>query len=309
MAEIDFTFKFSPNTYKDLIQRMAVLYPLTKQAKALTEVPGLTKQVVGMWRARVGALTGVGWEPSRGGETKHAILYARNCCPTFTYTEPRARPCKHSTICPFCYARWVREVWLRLDNAFPAPDPVAQAPGELEVNRELRVIMLDDDPVDTEYHSTTFNYHLIERHVTVYLDVLPSPCPEELTLAANLAELLRNISGARKAAVDLVDPTGAFVYTTIEPNDDGRKWKIHLRQLLRVHADQEIPDEYTSTASKFTRHERPTRKIILGAVARACRYPVGLIRGDAERTALLLDARRQAHHRASAFYGAFRRRR
>lgn len=308
MSDIEFEFRGVPNRYQDVIQRMAVLYPLRGVCTGDEQVRERTKALLNQWRARIGALVTCGWEPKRG-QSQKTILYCRNCRPTFVITDRPTRPCRLVLVCPFCYARWVREVWLSIDGSFPAPDPVPEVQdAESEAGRELRSIMLDGDVADAEpRHSTVFRWHLIERHHTFYRPVLPPGNPNGTTIAEQLSGILQSIENSRRGTVSLVDPAGAFLYTTIEPWDEGREWKIHHRQLYKMSPEQAFPAELSENLDGgVTRYERPSRKVILSAVARVCRYPTELITGDAERTVQLLDIRRRSGFRGHARYRGFR---
>ena len=309
MSDVIFKFQAVPNRYQDVIQRMAVLYALRQPAQTAHDVVELTQQLVDQWRARIGALTSAGWEPSAGTRANHSILYARNCKPTFVMTLQRTRPCHNRLVCPFCYARWVREVWQMIDAEFPAPDPVAPTTEETEAGRVLRSIALDTESEEPALpHRTTFRFHLVERHHYFTRPVLPEGNPQGLTLFQNLAGLLNNIEQQRSAVVDMVDPVGAFIYTTIEPDEQRQHWRLHHRQIFKLTPDQEFPKSIEdATSGRLTRYDRPTRKDILQIVARVCRYPVTLITGDPERTVQLLTARRNTNFRGYSRFRSFRR--
>ncbi len=305
MSDVKFQFYAVPNRYQDVIQRMAVLYPLRGQASDADGVRRHTQDLLDQWRARIGALTSAGWEPRQGSSSNHSILYARNCIPTFAITGHRTRCCMHKLICPFCYARWTRDIWRSIDADFPVPDPVEPTPEETEAGRELRSIMLDTDVEEQpRAHQNVFRFHLVERHHYFFRPVLPEDNSQGITLAQNLAGLLNNIEEGRSRLVSLVDPIGAFVYTTLEPWNQGQQWRIHHRQIFKLLPGQDIPEEIVaSTTGRITRFQRPTRKDILKVVARVCSYPKGLITGSAERTVQLLAVRRAINFRG---YGRFR---
>lgn len=311
MSDIQHELRVVPNRYKDVIQRMAVLYPIQNGLPQTAEqVRTATSSLIETWRARIGALSTAGWEPSVGERANHSLLYARNCRPTFAMSTRSTRPCHNRLVCPFCYARWVREIWLNIDGNFPAPDPVEPDPLEVENGREFRAITLDGQVEDAiETHNSVFRFHLVERHHTFYRPVVPNPNPNSLTLEATLARLLQDIEDQRQFIVRLVDPVGAFIYTTLEPFDEGRQWKIHHRQLFKMTPEQDFPLAVAeNTQGSVVRFERPSRRTILGAVARVCRYPLQLIRGDAERTVQLLDIRRRYNFRGHARFRGFRSR-
>lgn len=314
MSDLEFDFKFIPNRYEDRVQRSAVLYPLTKKCLNGHQVRTQVGVMQRMWRARVGALTGCGWEPrpSRG-----SIGFARNCLPTFLYAEPRTRPCNCATICPFCYARWVREVWLTVDAAFPNPrelnsDPVNDGdifeypdtdqglPQNGIIDDGLRPIMLKSDEPSVRQ---VFKHHAVE-FIYQYTREYP---PGQANQAQFLHTLLSELVMIRSRTVKRLGPKAAFMYDTVEPAEDG--WRVRTRHLLMIRPDQELPSTYgAQTGARMTRHERPSRKVLFGAVSRVCRYPKLLIHGDPVRTAFLLEARQQQRYRMSAMYRGFRSR-
>lgn len=308
MSDVEFQFYGVPNRYQDVIQRMAVMYAIRQPARTLDDVRDMTALLLDQWRARVGALISAGWEPNIGARSQHSILYARNCKPTFTISSHRTRPCKNTAVCPWCYARWVRDVWRSIDANMPAPDLVEPTPEEIAAGRELRSIVIDDgDPDPPRRHTTEFRYHLVERHHYFYRDVLPEPNPGGLTISTNLEGLLNNIEEQRTALVRMVDPAAAFLYNTLEPWEQGRQWKIHSRQLFKLLPEHDFPAQVVeATQGRVVRHTRPTRREVIQIVARICRYPVDLMIGDPDRTVELLHTRRRIRFRSYVRYRGFR---
>ncbi len=311
MADVDFRFYTVPNRYQDLVQRVAVLYPLRGPATNVDMILDQTADTVNQWRARITALTDVGWQPrTTDASSRYSILYARNCKPTFAMSWHMTRACLHKAVCPFCYARWVRGVWLDMDHNFPAPEPEQDPIAELEheMGRSLRVISIDEqlDPDAPTRRDTTFRFHLIERHHYFSRPVLPVDEPN-VTLAKNLSDMLKRIQESRATVVNMVDPVGAFMYTTIEPWNDGREWRVHHRQLFKVLPTQQLPAELVAqTAGRIVRHERPSRKEVLQVVGRICRYPLGMMVGNPTLTVQLLTVRKMVNFRAYARFRSFR---
>lgn len=312
MADLEFNFDYVPNRYVDRVQRAAVLYPLTKKCRSVRQMRAQIAALQIMWRARVSALTNQGWVPHPG---PNSIVFARNCLPTFAYTTPRTRPCGTPTVCPFCYARWVREIWMTVDQSFPNPkelnaddifdgdvldydDTDEGLPQHgLFDGRELRTVQLGRDP--PEQHA--FKYHAVEYINQYTRDYPDDPAATQQFLARIHAELV----AVRKAVIARIDPSAAFLYDTVAPAKTG--WQIRVRHLLRVAPGQALPATYgAQTTAHVTRHERPTRKVLFGAVARVCRYPTLMIRGDPGLTAMLLALRQSQRFRMSAMYRGFR---
>ena len=311
MSDVEYNLLDVPNRYQDVIQRMAVMHALRAQLPNTDEqVRAATYAMIEQWRARIGTLAAAGWEPKTGPNCQHVIAYARNCRPTFCMTTYKMRPCSNRLICPWCYARWVREVWMNIDGSFPAPDPIEPDPLELEAGREFRSIVLENGVSDAgQSHRTVFRFHLVERHHVFYRPVVPTDNPRGITLADQLTGILQQVELRRKEIVRQVDPVGAFIYTTVEPYDQGRQWKLHHRQLFKMTPEQDFPANIAeNTNGSLRRFARPARRVILQAVARACRYPTALMVGDAERTVQLLDIRRRSNFRGHARFRGFRNR-
>jgi hypothetical protein len=301
MPDADFTYRFVPMTLPDAIQRAAVLYPLTgpvaasSRTDAESQIREKTEQLVGMWRARIGVLTSVGWLP---GTSNLSILYCRNCTPSFTYTEPRTRACRARYICPFCWARWVRGIWNGMDKLFPNPRKqfTQQVSNILDRYDGKTLRSIDLDPRQL----VSFPFHLLEQHITVNKPLIPAEgswSPESF-----IGRYVQDLTGLRKFAMKEVTHHGAFSLTTVEPTDKG--WRIRHRRLYKVAADYQ-PDE--ELRGRILRHTRPSRSILFGAIARVCRYPVALIRSDPDRTLQWLAARHHYPVRLSATVGALRR--
>jgi hypothetical protein len=114
---------------------------------------------------------------------------------------------------------------------------------------------------------------------------------------ANAREIL---AGLAKANMDRFGKAGCRTEVSVEPWDDD--WLVRSR-LLAVIPEGEgfslVPKKWKVRSKK-----KPAKADVVTAVARACRYPVGLIRGDAGRAAACLACR--AGTRMVAHYGLFR---
>lgn len=305
MGDVTFAFSTVPNRYQDVIQRMAVLYPLRGIAETAQDVREKTEALLAQWRARVGSLTNAGWDPSLGGKSQHSIIYTRNCRPTFAMTDRPTRVCTKTAVCPFCYARWVRDIWVQIDSDFPAPDSVSELVQSPDTGRELRSIMLDqtiEEP--TRRHTTEFQFHMIVRHQQYTRPICPPP-GQDITTRQNLAIILKNVLEKRQELIRLVDPVGAFLYTTITPTPDGQSWEIHNRQIFKVIPATVLPAEISGPVERIV---RPYRRAVLSAVADACRYPLPVMTGDSGLVAAILDARRMIRFQSTGMYRSFRSR-
>jgi len=180
-----------PMRYADRVQQESTLFPIAGWPKKPLRVARLSlddrkKQIVAkayylqkLWRERVVELGDAGWDLV--GNTPKGLRdrgWAQRCRPTFFIpkgaTGFRAndapgkesfRCCQRIPICPFCYARWVREMWLRVDyTLFRDPDAVGRATTDRDAvqqrleaaGRTGRARGLDisgrdpNDPLDTE---------------------------------------------------------------------------------------------------------------------------------------------------------------
>lgn len=149
------------------------------------------------------------------------------------------------------------------------------------------------------YQAVEFPFHLLEQHITVNQPTVPTEgswSPE-----AFIGRYVQELVSLRNGAMKEVIHHGAFSLTTVEPTNRG--WRIRHRRLYKVAADYQ-PDE--EIRGRVLRHERPSRSVLFGAVARVCRYPVALIRSDPERTLQWLNARQHYTVRLSATLGALR---
>lgn len=240
----------------------------------------------------------------------------RNCCPTFAHCEPKTRTCRLRHVCPFCYARWVREVYKRIDAVIPQPEqPVIRNP-EPRV-RQMR--LGDAHPGGGELAvRPAHRYHLVERRYSFHRPFLPDKTvPESRHIAEDgqphdeltwLADQLRRWVCIRADTLRRVDSVGAFSHYTVEPMDHG--WRFRVRQLFLVEPSFDI-DQLSITQPfaqrpKLVRHTHPTRRKIYHAVARTCSYPTRLLTGDADLVKAILEARRG--RRLTATTGLFRKR-
>lgn len=317
MSDTDFQLNWVPNNYGAMVQRIAVLYPLMGIATTPGQIRYKTYGVIKRWRARLSALYHEGWRPHESN-----YQYARNCQPTFCFPEPRTRSCNKAQICPFCYARWVRGIWEKIDKAFPNPrDEVGVQ--KIKIPADINdVAGLTNEPPD---HSPSvdaasddegrlfrsieitqgsagrvqdFPYHLIERKRTI------NPEYHKAEFAATPTEWVAKVAqtsiATRRERVRDVKPRAAFSSTTISPGKT-EGWCVRVCELFMVEKDFVWPED---DEAQITRHERPTRREIMQAVGRVCRYPATLLEGDLSMTVEALNAR--TGQRLSASYGAFR---
>lgn len=239
------------------------MLPVLRPARELATEDGIEAAVDAVsrqWQARISALVSAGWQPSPGKRLQHAVAAVRGCARAFTPPTGLARSCGHRVICPFCYAREVRQIWLGLDARF----------------------------------DTIVNHVLVERELSFEREAKTNELPS----------LLLSLVSQRSTVIQLVDPLAAALYTTLTPAD-GAAWRIHHRQLFLLPAGRGLPDQLLAAGS-VRRHEQPTRRNLMRAVARLWRYPKRLMTGDPEKTVQLLDARRKVTFRGCAMFRKFR---
>lgn len=301
MTDVVFRFGNVPGRYVDKVQRIAVLYPLRDVAVNTDDVAHKTQELINQWRARIGTLTDIGWLAE--SKKAHTASYMRNCTPAFVTAYPTTRACGQRLICPSCYARWVRKIWERLDaELMPAEDTGV-------ATRETRGLTLPRTMSrQTVQRRTPGYFHLIERRHTFYRPVIDEQAPD-LTVEQYLSILLRNIQHQRSETVQLVDPVGAFMYTTIEPVRRGTSWKIQHRQLFKLTPDQAFPEKLVTNVNGYVnRHDLQSidRDDLVQIIGRVCHYPVKMMTGDPLRVLQLMYVREYVKFRSNMGFRSFR---
>jgi hypothetical protein len=324
--DAEFKVEFVPGRYRDVVAREAVLYPVVnfdrRGRHTDARIISATKKLVGMWRARVLELRDHGWITAQGARLPATLEstggspvdYMRNCRPNFVSMYPRTRPCKAGHVCPFCWGRMVQGVYDRVDAAFPdtslVVDDVSSTPGTStdedapsvvlaagERKRRSIVMNMDDVRVAADgkrrrmsaLSSRDFPYHM----VTVCIRSAYS-ARESLP---NLVDSFCNSRGRIRA----IPFTGALVLTTVEHRTN--QWHLSHRYLLMLPPNAEVPLSF-SEAPGFRRNEQPTRRSVMEAVARTCKYPRALLVGDPQYYVRILHAING--RRLRALYGCFR---
>lgn len=315
MTDQVFAYNWVSNKYGARLQRKAVLYPLVGPAESPEQIITKTETLVRRWRARLHTLHEAGWQV-RAGRNKD-MQYMRNCPPTFASVSPNTRQCRARNFCPFCYARWVLEVWKRIDGVFPNPRDVEDVP-VLQPNdtekhsdempegalmhdqqgdgRRLRSIDLGGQS-GVEDPSRDFAYHLLTRTVEHQHGFTRGHEGETMEMYASF--LLTRLANARGTTIEQLGTLGSVAFSTLLPTEAG--FKVLHRELHMVPAAYQVPQGF---GGEFKRIERPTRPRIFRTVADTCRYPCELMYGDPATTKVALDARRST--RLSGYFGVFR---
>lgn len=181
MSDAKFQPQFVPQRYSDRVQRAAVLYPMFGALNKPEEVIDSTIKLQRVWRKFLQIAQDYDWSPGGAGDAA-AMQYARNCLPAFVRGKPVTKCCRLDYICPFCYARKVRDVWESLDMAFPNPRSLTPPTHQIRMNesdtRASRTLELESDL--EEHRGQEFPYWLIERRNEVNLPFLPEKVYEDL---------------------------------------------------------------------------------------------------------------------------------
>jgi hypothetical protein len=268
----------------------AVLVPLFGRATDPRQRLPQTHRLIREWRDRVAELLRHGWTPAPDSDPAGAarrLARLRNCSPPFVVAYPRSS-CGLSSLCPFCWAREAMRIWSVADAVIYPPDPRSRRRGERPA------------------------YGLVE---TVRTHRLPGTSPQ--LLAAFLADRVRRPPRGvpvgpffRPHEIRQYPASGGYEAIAISADARRREsgpWQVAIRQLLAVtpeHVGLLQAPPYRRIRIRVTRHSEPDRRQLARAVARLCRYPPWLLRGDPGQVLDSLAAR--AGLRLGAAFGNFR---
>jgi hypothetical protein len=197
--------------------------------------------------------------------------------------------------CPFCWSRRALETWEATDHAlFASPEALRAA----AANAGER---LNASPFDLILWSTSnaFPRRRTDDETGNDEDTLPRALRREIDRRGGWCQL----------AATEIGVLGGLYLSTITP--DGPAWRGSTSRLLIIppgvepHAKWSRPTANGSKSMVRT-YRRPTRKVVLGAVARACRYPKTWMTGEPKDIVAILDAR--ANLKLSASFGLLRNR-
>lgn len=130
-----FTPQYVPNTCSARLQRYVLrnAWLGVKRLQRSASVVKQTQSILWRYRRRLAdaALGGVDFLKNYDIDPKHAknLLRMANCLPTTLVPVPKQRrdPCRRRVFCPWCYSRWVREIWEKFDAVMYPEDK--RAPG------------------------------------------------------------------------------------------------------------------------------------------------------------------------------------
>lgn len=250
--------------YQDIVQRSCLLRAVFgKTGREDQQVIDITEQLQKMWAARIDLLVKNGWCGELG---RSRGTYMKNCPPGFLCEQPATRICTRRFICPFCYARRVRDLWTVVDAAFS--DEVARVSHDL-VRR-------------------------IHRMPLTYDSNQP---------VARLVKQLRDVAVIVPTMVRQVKPKGAIFQTVIVPGDADAPWLLEYRQFYKIGSTQVLPEVLTGDVKRI---RNPRKRQIMSAVGASCPYPKELLTGDVTRTLQLLEAYQESKFRSINPYREFR---
>jgi hypothetical protein len=268
----------------------AVMYPLFGRVDKPQARHPQVYRLIQLWRTRVAELAGAGWEPLADADPagiERRISQLRNCSPPFVAAHPSSS-CGLSSLCPFCWARAAMKIWSLASGIF---FPTQTRPGRrfdapacclVETSRKHR---------------------------------LPGDDPELLTmfLADRVRRPPRGIPVGpffRQHELQKYPMLGGYEVIAVSTDARGRNqgaWEVAIRQLLAVKAEHVplfVAPQYRNIRIRVVKHSQVDPLTLARAVARLCRYPPWLLRGNSEQVVGYLGAR--AGLRLWAAFGNFR---
>jgi hypothetical protein len=260
-----FRLTAAPISYRRMVQCLAVVSPICRQAFNPLRLCNDVAKVQRIWRGRLSSLRGQGWPLKDEQRT-----FCTNCCPVVVTAKPATRGCKHRRICPFCYARQVGDWWARVDHAFTL-HPYT----DLAEQYSLCRLKFPNAEEVSEYSAECGFTDMGEA--------------EERTRNYYLNQFLVGIPRRRKQFHSEVSTVSALQLLTMEPRKYG--WFAKHRRLLQVDPNVELPlpPARDDIVRRQRRIKAPTRKERCHALARVCCYPLGLLFGDPRETVRILE--------------------
>jgi hypothetical protein len=324
-----------PKRCGDQVQLSAVLRPAYGHLRTEADIARATAWALHHWRRRAGQLAEAGCLPFAAEGKKSQLPNALACPVAFVMTYDKKlgrRPCKLTTICPFCWAREVRRHWLTIDAAFFPPPPGAK--------QRVRVVDTDDRPekstsftrdIETAVKSPydlirrvfTFRVpaeHLVEKQTDLRFkgDRVVFKMPGILAWLRSRTQrwpfpCLHRLPECR-ALLKSAGPGGGLLealhFRRVASNDEANPWEVQIRQLILAADGDNVLKKMPTMMSKGPRRHivfrKPRRRLVVAAVARTLHYPDFLIDPQLpiEHVVEYLNFRRG--QRLVASYGRFR---
>ena len=328
-----------PKRYQDQVQLSAVLRPYYGKLRNDADIANTTGWVLHYWRRRAEQLAVAGCKPFFGEGEEARLPNALGCRVSFvlTYGGKKSTPCGMPTVCPFCWAREVRQYWMRIDKAFfpPAPGAGKRRVRMVDIGHEQKKSSSFTHSVKDGEPVAKSQFNLIQRIYTFQLPAIhrvPGPLGptghSDVTMHGLTAWLksrtrgwpypqlhrlpeCRNILKAAGPGSGLLE---AIHFRRIAADDHGQRettpvWEVQIRQVILSNPGTMPPTPQFHSMVKpsysFT-IENPKRKRVVSAVARALHYPNDIIdlRVPVDRIVEYLNLRRE--FRLIATYGRFR---
>jgi hypothetical protein len=323
-----------PKRYVDQVQLSAVLRPVYGRLRTDTDIIDATAWTLHYWRARASMLAEAHCYPfapkQEGGRQRLPNAMACPVAFVMTFDGKKGRkPCSIPTICPFCWARDVREQWLNIDEVFFPPPR----------DQRIRMVDIDHEPAK----STSFThrvkdvergakspYDLIRRAFTFHLPAVyrvqgapgrfgygdfkmhgmsfflksrtqgwPYPSMHRAVECRELLEPAGPVSGLLEA----------IHFRRVADDEAGEPWEVQVRQLILATDATKVPQAMPKESFPPYYHRvtsRPGRRAVVSAVAKTLHYPNWLIdpHVPVDRIVEYLAIRRDL--RLIANYGRFR---
>jgi hypothetical protein len=235
--------------YYGFVERTSVLTPVVRHRRGAPRPPvaELAQRLVLACRASLRARSAAG----EFDETRCRTM--GNCRPVCIVVKPQTNFCKQSHICPHCWSRRAADSWLRIDRAlFPQREDGTR-------------------PRKTAYTLVVARRFFGVAALAPYQGAL-SAVAADRTSPLQFGQ--RRVIPGRGYELKKLSPVGSLDVLTLVPRY--RKpagWQASLRQVFVVEPGRELD----IPGAAIRRIESPSRKQVAKAVARAWRYPRGLL--------------------------------
>ena len=263
-----------PGKHRDVASRQAVLFPLTGRLRKRTWTHEELKQRLGnkcikliyMWRRRLLELQKANWY--KLVQKSNSYLFA-NCHPSLMHAKPQGLICKQTAICPFCYARNMQNLYIKIYNVCKA------IPNKRK----------------NEYMLLGFVKELAK----------PKTKDNKLSISAILkAEVDRRRKLVNELGKGVVQ--GSYLTSTVEPIDNDR-WLIKRRGIMLVSSDLDYKPLKLGKTKCITQFNGDRLARLLGWLLR---YPELLMTSpDTNRVVQYLQAKQK--YRLGSPTGSFRK--
>jgi hypothetical protein len=272
MPDVKFVWKGVKHTSLAYAAKKAVLWPLTRRRALRNKaVVKDLKWLQRFWREQLCVLRDAGWKDLA---TPGKVQFCRNCPPTIGVAvgEKPCRPCNMRQICPWCYARQIGVLYDALAELLPNRGKLSEPIRLLEIKNKV---------------------------VMPLKDVGKMVNPTLKSFKKSPTDLLKRLA-----------PLGAYYNVHLEPKSvhgHYSAWKFSYSVVALVPLGWEQPEWLAANGRKIRVTDVYSKQQLVNVIARICRYPVGLLKGDPKLAMISLNARRGT--RSSAMLGCFRNKR